>query len=147
MRHIGPYAGDEKLFQGLFEKLYAWAVPRALAGGKPEATRNIVVYHDDPGITEPEKLRISVGIAVLPDTEVRGEIGRLEIPSAKYAMGRFILSGREYGEAWQYMCGVWMPESGYQPDEGYCFEMYQHNPEAQKPGKCDATICVPVKPI
>ena len=148
VRHIGPYAGDEKLFQRLFEKLYAWAVPRNLADvDDPGKNKNIVVYHDDPGITEPEKLRISVGIVVPPDTEVSGEVGKLEIPSARYAMGRFLLSGQEYGEAWQYMCGVWMPGSGYQPDEGYCFEMYRHNPEAEKLGKCDTTICVPVKPI
>ena len=148
VRHIGPYAGDEELFQRLFEKLYAWAVPRGLADtGDPGKNRNIVVYHDDPGITEPEKLRISVGIVVPPDTGVSGEIGRLYIPSTRYAMGRFLLSGQEYGEAWQYMCGVWMPASGYQPDEGYCFEMYRHNPEAEKLGKCDTTICVPVKPL
>jgi len=148
VRHIGPYAGDEKLFERLFEKLYAWAVPRGLTDpGKPEDTVSIVIYHDDPCITEPEKLRISVGIVVPPDTETSGEVGKLDIPAGKYAMGRFILSGQEYGEAWQYMCGVWMPGSGYQPDEGYTFEMYRENKDAQGAGKCDVSICIPVKPL
>lgn len=148
IRHIGPYAADEKLFKNLYEKLYAWAIPRGLIDmGNLEKTKDIVIYHDDPGITEPEKLRISVGTVVPPETEVSGEIGKLTIPEGKYALGRFILSGQEYGEAWQYVCGVWMPGSGYQPDEGYCFEMYNYNPEAMKEGKFDTTICVPVKPM
>ncbi len=30
IRHIGPYAGNEVLFESLFNKLYAWAGPRGL---------------------------------------------------------------------------------------------------------------------
>jgi len=148
VRHIGPYAGDENLFAGLYEKLYAWAVPRGLVDtAKPENTKCIAIYHDDPAITEPEKLRISVGVVVPPETETSGEVGKLEIPAGKYAVGRFVLSGQEYGEAWEYMFGTWMPGSGYQPDEGYTFELYGYNPDAEKEGKCDASICIPVKPL
>lgn len=30
IRHIGPYKGDSKLFERLFNKLFTWAGPRGL---------------------------------------------------------------------------------------------------------------------
>lgn len=142
VRYIGPYAGNEKLFEGLFGKIYAWTASRGLV---KEDSKSVVIYHDDPAITDPANLRTSVGFIVPPDTETGGEIGKLTIPEGKYAMGRFVVNGKEFGDAWQYMCGVWLPASGYQPEEGYCFEMYGDC--SQTPGIFDATICIPVKPM
>jgi AraC family transcriptional regulator len=142
VRYIGPYAGDEKLFERLFAKIYAWTDARGLVKSD---SKSIVIYHDDPAITQPENLRTSVGFIVPADTEVSGEIGKLVIPKGKYAMGRFLVNGSGFGDAWEYMCGVWLPQSGYQPDEGYTFELYED--ESKTPGQFDVTICIPVKPM
>lgn len=58
VRHTGPYKGDEKLFDGLFKKLFAWAGPRELLS-RPDM-KTVTVYHDDPEITEEQNLRLSV---------------------------------------------------------------------------------------
>lgn len=148
VRHIGPYAGDGALFGRLFEKLFAWAVPRGLADmANPAGRKEIIIYHDVPGITEPEKLRISAGLVVPAGTPVSGEVGLLAIPAGRYAVGRFVISDQEYGEAWQYVCGVWLPGSGYEPADGYSFELYEHGQEPETAGKCAVAICVPVKPM
>ena len=34
IRHTGPYQGDDKLFEGIWNRLFAWAGPRGLIGGK-----------------------------------------------------------------------------------------------------------------
>lgn len=148
IRHIGPYAGDTELFKSLYTRLYQWAGPRGLVCmDHPETAVEIVVYHDDPAVTEPEKLRLSAGMAVPPDTEVSGEIGKMTIPAGDYVEAHFILGPEDFGEAWAWVCGTWMPTSGYQPGDGMCFEQYAFNAEAQKDGKCDVRICIPVRPM
>lgn len=142
VRHIGPYKGDAKLFERLWNKLFAWAGPRGLIGG-PGFT-SLVIYHDDPNITGEEKLRMSICITVKPDTKVDGEIGKMEIDAAKYAVARFELTETEFQQAWDWVYGQWLPSSGYQPDDKPCFEMY---PEEPKDGKFIVDICVPVKPM
>jgi AraC family transcriptional regulator len=107
----------------------------------------ICVYHDDPNITEEAKLRTSVSIIVSEDTEVDGEIGKMTIPSGKYAFARFELSSSEYEEAWNWVYGIWLPTSGYVPDDRPCFEMYPPAKEGSSKAKMTVDICVPVKPL
>lgn len=40
-----------------------------------------------------------------------------------------------------------LPESGYQPDDGPCYERYHNNPEEHPEHKHIIDICVPVKPM
>lgn len=145
VRNIGPYKGNSKLFEQLFSKLMKWAGPRGLANF-PE-TRFICVYHDNPEITDENKLRLSCSITVPSDTEVSGEIGKMVIPAGKYAIGHFELSNNEYEQAWNTLCGEWLPESGYEPVDGPCFEIYLNDPKTHPEGKCIVDICVPVKPL
>lgn len=142
IRHIGPYKGDSKLFEQLWNKLFRWAGPRGLIGGKD--FRSLIIYHDDPNITEESKLRMSVCITVPHTTEVSGEIGKMALEAAKYLIARFELAENEFQDAWDWVFGHWFPQSGYQPDDKPCFEMY---PEEPKDGKFTVDICVPVKPM
>ena len=142
IRHIGPYKGDEKLFESLWNRLFAWAGPRGLIGGPH--FQSLVIYHDDPNVTGEDKLRMSVCITVPPDTPVDGEIGRMELEAAKYLIARFEVTASEFQEAWDWVYGQWFPNSGYQPDDKPCFEAY---PEEPKDGKFVVDICVPVKPL
>ncbi|HDQ44281.1 MAG TPA: AraC family transcriptional regulator [bacterium] len=127
VRHVGSYAGNEALFKGLFDKLLRWAGPRNLLRF-PE-TKSFIIYHDNPEITEEEKLRISVCITVPEDTQVGGEIGKMTIPAGKYGIGHFELSADEFGEAWNALYAGWLPESGYQPDDRPCFELCLNDPK------------------
>lgn len=146
VRHIGPYKGDSELFENLFEKLMKWAGPRGLLHF-PE-TKVLAVYHDDPKITDEDKLRTSACITVSEDTPAEGEIGRMTVPGGKFAVARFELAGsEEYEEAWNLVFGGWLPESGYQPDDRLCYEIYQNDPKEHPEGIHIVDICVPVKPL
>jgi AraC family transcriptional regulator len=142
IRHIGPYKGNEKLFEGLWNRLFAWAGPRGLIGG--DDFKTLIIYHDDPNVTGEDKLRTSVCITVRPDTKVEGEVGKMEIEAATYVIARFEVTAQEFQDAWNWVYGQWFPSSGYQPDDKPCFEMY---PEECKDGKFIVDICVPVKPL
>jgi AraC family transcriptional regulator len=141
VRHIGPYKGDEALFGRLFGNLCTWAGPRSLIG---KEAKFLTVYHDDPKITEESKLRISVSLVVPPNTQVNGEIGKMTIPGGKYALSRFVLAKDEFMQAWDWLYGTWLPQSGYQPDDKPCFELF---PEEPKDGKYTVDIYAPVKPL
>jgi AraC family transcriptional regulator len=145
VRHIGPYKGDAKLFERLSEKLFKWAGPRNLVNF-PE-TKFLIVYHDDPEITDEQKLRTSVCITVPEDTEVDGEIGKMTVPAGKYALARFELTPADYQEAWGWVYGTWLPQSGFVPDDRPCFELYPPESQNSSAGKNIVYICVPVKPL
>jgi AraC family transcriptional regulator len=142
IRHIGPYKGDEKLFEKLWNKLFSWAGPRNLL--KQPDMKSLVVYHDDPNVTVQDKLRLSTCITVPAETRVDGEVGKMEIEGGNYVVARFEVTGQEFQQAWDWIYGQWFPTSGYQPDDKPSFEMY---PEEPKNGKYLVDICVPVKPL
>ena len=145
VRHIGPYAGKSEVFENLFNKLMNWAGPRNLLRF-PE-TQVLCVYHDDPNITDESKLRTSACITVPEDTPVEGEIGKMSVPAGKYALARFELTSKEFQEAYDLVYGGWLPESGFQPDDGPCYELYQNDPKQHPEGKYVVDICIPVKPL
>ena len=145
VRHVGPYGGGEALFARLFGRLMQWAGPRNLF--RPGATRFITVYHDDPAITEASKQRISCSMTVPAGTKVEGDVGFMTIPAGKYAVGHFEISPDQYGDAWSALYRGWFPESGFQPDDRPCFEMYLNDPKTHPEGKHIVDICIPVKPL
>lgn len=142
IRHIGPYKGDEKLFEKLWNRLFAWAGPRGLL--KQPDMKSLVIYHDDPNVTVQDKLRLSVCITVPEGTRVDGDIGKMEVEGGNYVIARFEVSGQEFQQAWEWVYSQWFPTSGYQPDDKPSFEMC---PEEPKDGKYVIDICVPVKPL
>ncbi len=43
--------------------------------------------------------------------------------------------------------GNWMPQSGYQPDDRLCYELYHHDPDQAVDGTHIVDICIPVRPL
>jgi len=141
VRHIGPYHEIPEAF----ERLGRWAGPRGFMAG-PQATM-LGVYHDDPEVTEQSKLRSSACVVVPEGTEVTGDIGTMKVPGGLFAVARFEISDDQYGEAWNQLMSEWFPESGYQPDDRMCYEVYRNNPEEHPQHKHIIDICEPVRPL
>ncbi|MEM1032171.1 MAG: AraC family transcriptional regulator [Myxococcota bacterium] len=145
LRHVGPYAGDAALFGRLFGELANWAGPRNQL--RPER-HFISIYHDNPEVTAPEKLRLSVGVPVDDDVEVSGKVGAMTLEAGAYAEATFVLDGPDkYGAAWQVFMGEWLPQSGYEPTDGLPFERYLNDPTTDPEGKHRVQLCCPVKPL
>ena len=144
IRHQGPYQGDAALFGRLFHRLAEWAGARGLMG--PDA-QFLSLYHDDPGVTEADKLRVMCCCVVPPDTEVDGEIGKTTVAGGTYGVGHFELQASDYGAAWDAMYGDWLPKSGYQPDDRPSVEFYRNDPESDPEHRHIVDICLPVKPL
>ena len=145
VRHMGPYKGDSQLFEGMFNRLMMWAGPR---GVFTENSLVMAVYHDDPKITDEDKQRVSACITVSPEIEVDGEIGKMTIAGGRFAVAGFELEGsHEYEAAWNMVFGEWLPESGFQPDDRLCYEIYHNDPKEHPKGHHIVDICIPVKPL
>ena len=145
VRHVGPYAGDEKLFNRLSNTVMSWAGPRGLY--KPGETEFVSIYHDDPAITDPDKLRISVGLTVPASTTSSGEISLMEIPSSPYVCALFEIDVSEYAAAWNVVCGEWLPQSGWQPGDAPCYEVNLNDPKQHPQGKHIVEIRMALKPL
>jgi AraC family transcriptional regulator len=136
MRHTGEYIGIGKVF----EKLYMWAMKNACIS---QDTKAISVYHDDPKVTEPEKVRTSACLTMDKDFKPEGEVGMLTVKKGKYAVGHFEVSQSEFGDAWNYMC-AWTIENGYEEGDGDYYEIYCNNHKEHPEGKFIVDICIPV---
>ena len=88
---------------------------------------------------------MSVCLPISDDIEVSGEIGEMTLKGGTYAVGSFMLDNSEYGQAWSYMCGQWLPQSGYKPAESAAFERYAEDGCDDK-DRMKVDICIPVVP-
>ena len=145
VRHIGPYKGDEKLFEGLYSKLMTWAGARGLLA-QPDL-KCLQIYHDNPEITDESNLRLDVCISVPEDTTVEGEIGKMTVPGGKFAAARFEITPDQYQQAWDYVFATWLPDSGYQPDDRPPYELCLNDPREHPEHKHIVEICIPVRPL
>lgn len=143
--YIRVIGGEKEVFQKAIARLMRWSEIRDLIHF-PE-TKILSLYHDNPDITDGIKLRTSLCISVPEHTKVNGEIGKMVIPGGKYAVAHFIIGADEFKPAWDFIWGEWLPESGYQPDERPCFEVYMNNPDEHPEHKTIVDIYVPVKPL
>lgn len=139
-RHIGPF----HLIGQAYAKLGQWATPRGLY--TPNVTKTVTVTHDDPSITDEDKIRQSACIIVDKEVKVEGEIGKMTIPGGQYAVGHFELGMDEFQKAWNTMCH-WFTKSGYQQGDGCAYELYHNDYTTHPQKKHIVDICIPVKPL
>jgi len=140
-RHVGPYHKIEEAFQ----RLKAWAEPRGLY--EQDNIKVLAVYHDDPEVTDESKLHSSACITIPSDSKVSGEEGMMDIPGGQYAVARVEINTDQFDEAWNALLRDWLPESGFQPDDRPCYELYINDAKYHPEGKHIVDICEPVKPL
>lgn len=140
VRHIGAF--DQIRFA--YEKLMKWAGPRGLLNFPN--TQTVTVYHDDPNVTDLEKVQQSACITTDRVVKTEGEIGSMTLPASKCVVGHFDISVFEFEQAWKSVC-LWMSESGYQPSEGLPYELYYDHTGEEENMRFVLDICVPIKPL
>jgi len=140
IRHVGNYSDIGKVFG----RLARWAGPRRLFRAD---TLMLTVYHDSPEVTPVEKLRSDACITVPIGTKVKRDIGLMTLPGGTYAVAYAEIDETQYGEAWDRLFSDWLPESGCQPDERPCYELYLNDPRKHPEKKHIIEICEPIRPL
>jgi AraC family transcriptional regulator len=137
VRHTGQFDQIGKAYQRLMQ----WAGPRGLL---KEGSKTATVYHDDPKVTEIEKLQQSACLIVDGPVEVSDEVGKLEIVASPCAVGRFEILPTGFTEAWDSMCR-WMVQNGYEAANLPPYELYHADCHNHPEGKFVLDICIPVE--
>ncbi len=138
--NVGPYMGDQALFERLFSKVLRWTRRRGLMKSDLEA---ISIYHDDPKKVAPGKQRISVGVTVPKGTKPEAGIEVMTIPAGDFVVGSFEIHPDEYGSCWKEVMD-WIRHEGKQVIPGPMYESYRNDPHMHPLGKHVVDICVPV---
>lgn len=143
IRHIGNFKQEPSLFSIAFEKLCGWAFPRGFVG---RDTLFLSAYYDDPKITAEDKMRVDICLTIPEGALPAGEIGKTVLPGGKYAVARIEAGNTaDFEEGWNRLYREWLPQSGYEPDNKPCLEIYRNDPKKDKSGRYITDICVPLK--
>ncbi len=141
LRYIGNYIGNYNLFIDMYNKVIDYV---ELKDEKPDC---YVIYHDSIGITEKNKLRISVGVKVDKNRSYKDTFGMLTVERNKYLVASYLVKNDEYSKVWTYTYKELLPELSLLPVDGYCFEKYNYDCYDYKTDKTLVHICLPVKKI
>lgn len=146
LRKTGAYKQLETCFATSLDSLFAFAIEHDLLD---EQSSPIAVYHSHPDFSDEEKqrtsicLRIKEPITLLNDSDIMS----MSIQSGTYAVAHFEIDQSEYGDAWKYVYGEWLPQSGYLPISLSPFEVYVNNPNEHPQHKHMVDIYMPVEPL
>lgn len=143
MRYVGPYGAHG--IPELWSRLHTWMDARGLSA---ETTIRLGVAHDDPAITPAEKCRYDACLVVREGFQPDRWVNEADIPGGRYAICEFTGTAHDIEGAWHRVFTAWLPDSGYQPDDRPCFELYRGHPVGDAKSqsfRCD--LCLPVKAL
>ena len=140
IRLMGEYKSLD--FGSAWQRLWGYVKSEKLFSAGIE---HIGVYIDDPNVTDVDKLRTDICLAICKPAVAKNEIGVKTIEGGKYAKFTYIGSYEHLGEVYDKIYSEWLPNSGEILGERNCFEKYCNNPMNTAPEKLRTEIYVPLK--
>lgn len=138
-RGNGTYA---KAAETAWSQLCAWAGPKGLLGPQ---TLMIGICHDDPQITQPDKIRYDAAIPVPDAIQANGPISIQELKGGRYAT--LIHKGpyERLHESWNLLVAEIMPKKGHKLRNTPSFEIYLNDPSQTAPEELLTEIYAPME--
>ncbi len=94
----------------------------------------LALYWDNPETNPPAELRADVSLSVADDyvlpPELSDHLQLQVIPAGLYAVYHTRVSDDDYAKAWGELYNQHLPQSGYRPTEGACYEVYLNDGRA-----------------
>ncbi len=139
IRLIGNYKDND--YDATWQKLWTEIKTQKLFSAGIE---HFGVCHDDPHVTEPSKLRYDACLVVHKTAKPHDEIGIKQLPCGKFA--KFVYQGSyEYlNDAYNYIFGQWLPNSGYELRNVPSMEKYANDPRKTAPEKLKTEFYIPI---
>lgn len=146
IRKIGAYKDLDNYLDSM-EKLFTFAIKQNLIDEKK--SKPLAVYHSHPDFSDEEKQRTSICLSVKEPITIddKSDIGYMSILSGTYAVAHFEIFQSEYPDAWDFLCGEWLPQSGYFPRDYFPFEVYMNDPDEHPQHKHIVDIYLPIEPL
>jgi AraC family transcriptional regulator len=138
IRHVGAY--DQ--VGTVWNRLFAWAVPRGLVGPTSVA---VGVTYDDPDVTPAEYLRCDACLVLLRMVEPDGEVAVQQIGGGDYGRTRHIGPYKRFPETYARLFGEWLPQSGREARSAPALEFYRNAPFNTAPEDLITDIFIPLE--
>jgi AraC-type DNA-binding domain-containing proteins len=105
---------------------------------------HICIYHDDPNVTETDKLRVDVCLAVPQKMEAKGEIGTKQLIGGKYVVYRYQGTYDNLSMVYDTIYSKYLFEKGFKLASQPGFEKYLNDPDCTTPEKLQTEIYIPI---
>lgn len=138
MPHRGNYQEISRAFEALGTTLGArgaWGEMREMVG----------VFYDDARNVPVEALRAHAGAVVAETFEIAAPLEEIGLPAGDYAVLRYRGPYTGLQSAYDYFLGDWLGQSGREPAEAPCFEVYLNTPAEVAPENLVTDIYLPLK--
>lgn len=141
IRRHGPY--DQSMSQ-VHDRVDAWAEARGLIDS---GTKFIGVALDDPEVTPPDRCRYDACVSVPAETEGSGEVKIRTIGGGRHAVVHYDGPAGGIEDAYDFLCGHWLPQSAYQPADLPAYQLYSGSKDDVMRDRHIFDLCLPVKPL
>jgi AraC family transcriptional regulator len=143
MRYVGPYGA--RGIPELWARFGKWLAAHDLG---PGGRITLGVGYDDAAITAADKCRYDACVVVSDGFQPDRWVNVMDLPGGKCAVGQFQGTAHDITTVWDRVFSSWLPNSGYQPDDRPCFELYRGDPTVgAKAGTFRCELCLPVRPL
>lgn len=129
-------------FGGSWQRLWQFVKEHKLFSTGME---HIAIYHDDPKVTESDKLRTDICLIIQKEAKPQGDIGVKEIKAGKFAMFLYQGAYSNLDSVYDTIYAQLLPENNLQLRDYHCFEKYLNHPDRTEPEKLKTEIYVPVE--
>lgn len=140
IRLHGTYSNND--YCGTWNKLWKFVQEQNLFCPDMEY---ICIYHDDPKVTEPEKLHTDVCLTLNATASPKGEIGLKTIEGGKYAIFSYQGPYSDLGAVYDMIYSQYLPSNGYRIGMSQGYEKYLNNPSDTAPENLLTEIYIPVE--
>lgn len=139
MAHVGPYHEVSKSYEkvaAVFTTRNLWSHARGMVG----------IYYDDPSTVPEAELRSHAAVEMSGDLDVPESLEEVFIEGGESAvlMMKGAYSGLQDAYTWLY--GQWLPQSGRIPADQPSYEVYVNSPMDTAPADLLTQIYVPLQP-
>lgn len=138
IRHTGSY---DKVATS-FQRLMLWAAAHFVLKLKPVT---IGIVHDNPDVTDEEKIRFDACVIVKKPISPKGEVGYKKIEGGKFAIFRYKGSYDSFYPVYDYIYNVCLFERGWELADKPALEWYVKSPPFYKPENYVTDFYVPIK--
>lgn len=138
IRHTGSY---DKVASS-FQRLMLWATRHLVLKLIPTT---LGIVHDNPDLTDAEKIRFDACVLVNKAVQPKGEIGYKKIEGGKFALFRYKGAYENFYTVYDYIYNVCLFERGWELADKPALEWYLKSPPFYKPENYVTDFYVPIK--
>ncbi|HEV7320707.1 MAG TPA: AraC family transcriptional regulator [Ensifer sp.] len=136
--HTGSYMQIDRAMGQLFAKL-------AEQGSMAADQRMLALFYDDPDLVPLDDMRSRACSPVLDGIAWNLPIEEVILRGGVYARLRYRGPYADMKNAYRWLLGVWLPQSGHEPDDAPVFEAYLNSPEEVGPTELLTDIHLPLR--